>query len=65
MTGGTPLFATSPIGFVRGLAGALLLLIIIAFVVVEVFGQDRYGPEVAMMSTVTATETMNGFPVDR
>jgi hypothetical protein len=51
MTGGTPLFTTS-LTPVRALAGALLLLMLISFVVIETFGEERHGPQFPSAQTV-------------
>lgn len=55
MTGGTPLFPTSWFSM-RGLAGALLLLMLVAFVVIEAFGEERPAPYSTLGETVVITE---------
>lgn len=55
MTGGTPLFTTS-LTPVRALAGALLLLMLVAFVVIETFGEERHGPHMVSAETIVVTE---------
>jgi hypothetical protein len=55
MTGGTPLFTTS-LTPVRALAGALLLLMLISFVVIETFGHERHGPQFPSAQTVVVNQ---------
>lgn len=62
MTGGTPLFATTSLISLRGLAGALLLLMLVAFIVIEAFGQERPAPYSTLAETVIVTEPARAHP---
>jgi len=64
MTGGTSLFPTSWIS-IRGLAGALLLLMLVAFVAIEVFGEERPAPYSTLGETIVVTEPAYLFHAER